>query len=221
MSLQSLAIDWAVQLALTLTLAGLLSSGRWRQARSFVVYLATVLIAEFTVIFWPATFWTFDWHVTRQLAYSTLKIALAAELAVGIFAAFPGAHRAARGVVMAGILAMFAVVVLAPPSLDHSEGEMFMARMANGALWLFTGLAAVAYWYVIPLRQLQKAILGGYAVFGVLSVASLRFAHQNAAVTLAMPYAYLVLCSYWAWTAWTVKDPVDAPALDALLARAR
>jgi hypothetical protein len=45
-SLQSLAIDWAVQLALTL--AGLLSSGRRRQVRSFVAYLATVSTAEFT-----------------------------------------------------------------------------------------------------------------------------------------------------------------------------
>jgi hypothetical protein len=198
-SLQALAIAWAVQAALALALGGLLARGQWKQSRAFVVYLATVLVAESTVIFWPARFWTFDWYIARQVSYSTLKLAVA------------------------GLLATFALVVLLQPGgeADHTLVELLLARLANGAIWLFVGLAAVARWYVIPLHPLHKAILTGYSLFGVLSVASLRFAHLNEAVTAAMPFAYLLLVSYWVFAAWTVRDPVDAPALDAMLARAR
>ncbi len=223
MTFQALAIDWAVQTALALTLGGLLARGQWKQSRAFVVYLVTVLVAEGTVIFWPATFWTFDWHIARQVAYSTLKLAVAAELGVSLFAGFPGAQRSARGAVAAGLLTTFALVVLLQPGgeADHTLVELLLARLANGAIWLFVGLAAVARWYVIPLHPLHKAILTGYSLFGVLSVASLRFLHENEGVVAAMPFAYLLLVSYWALTAWTVRDPVDAPALDAMLARAR
>jgi len=222
-SFQALAIDWAVQAALALTLAGLLARGQWKQSRAFVAYLATVLVAESTVIFWPERFWTFDWHIARQVAYSTLKLGVAAELGVGLFVGFPAAQRTARGAVLGGLLATFALVVLWQPGgeADHTLIELLLARLANGAIWLFVGLAAVARWYVIPLHPLHKAVLTGYSLFGVLSVASLRFVHQNEFVATAMPLAYLVLVSCWAVVAWTVRDPADAPAFEAMLARAR
>jgi len=135
-SFQALAIDWAVQAALALTLAGLLARGQWKQSRAFVAYLATVLVAESTVIFWPERFWTFDWHIARQVAYSTLKLGVAAELGVGLFVGFPAAQRTARGAVLGGLLATFALVVLWQPGgeADHTLIELLLAHGADARL---------------------------------------------------------------------------------------
>jgi hypothetical protein len=215
-SLSDVVLGWTVQTLLLLTLAGILTGGLAHRAKAFTAYLLIVVVGEGVTLLRPEVFWTFDQYVIRQLGYLAMKVVIAAELAAEIFDGFPTAQRAARRVVGAILLVTFVVVVTMPlgaDRFDHLGVEQILARLANGVLWLFVGLAAVARWYVVPLHRLQKAIVMGFGTFGLVSVVCFNFMHWTEPVKILIPTAYLMLVTYWAWTAWNVREEADSPAI--------
>ena len=227
MSTRDVLITLLAQLGLSMALAGLLLRGRARALRSFTVYLFVVLIAEFGVLLLPDVFWSWNWWVARQVVYSSLKLAIGAELAASLFAAFPGARRTANAATF-GLL-LLTLVFLAVPTSGLSptliSGQL-LPRLGNGALGVFVGLAAVARWYVVPLNPLHKAILTGFVAYGVLIVtvgAMLDLADEptRLAFNLIAGGGYCTLTGWWAVSAWTVRDhdPARTPLLAALEAR--
>ena len=215
------------QAAVALALAGLVLRGRVRSLRSFTVYLWVVLIAELSVLLWPGVFWTWNWWVARQITYSTLKLAIGAELAAVLFAAFPGARRTANAATFGLLLLTLLFLAMPTSGLGRTviSGEL-LPRLGNGALGVFVGLAAVARWYVVPLHPLHKSILGGFVAYGVMIVAvgavvDLTNEPTRLAVSLLAGAGYAMLTGWWAVSAWTVKDPdpVKTPHFAALEAR--
>lgn len=227
MNTRDVLITLTAQFGLCVALAGLLMRGHARALRSFTVYLFVVLIAEFGVLLWPDVFWSWNWWVARQVIYSSLKLAIGAELAASLFAAFPGARRTANAATF-GLL-LLTLVFLAVPTSGLSptliSGQL-LPRLGNGALGVFVGLAAVARWYVVPLHPLHKSILTGFVAYGVLIVtvgAMLDLADDptRLAFNLVAGGGYCTLTGWWAVSAWTAKnpDPARTPLLAALEAR--
>lgn len=216
-----IAVDYAVQVALALLVAGLLL--RRRRCRAFTAYAMVVLISEFSVLFWPRVFWVYGWYIARQTVYSVLKLAVAAELATAMFARFPGAQRTAKRVTAAGLLVTFASLTALPDGGDYRWiFEGLLPRLSNGTLWLFTALAAVASWYVIPISPMHRAILFGCVVYGVPftvlhALMGLTEWTGFEAFQALGPVAYLLTVCYWAWSAWTVAETEQALALERLL----
>lgn len=209
MNLRELTTAWMVQCLFALVLGGLLTTGLWKSARAFTAYVGAVMIGDLSALLWPEVFWTFDQHVIRQFGYSALKFAIAGELAFVIFDGFPTAQQAARRTVLAILLLTLCGTLFLHVN-THTAEEDVLARAANGALWLFVGLGAVARWYVVPLQPLHKAILLGFGTFGMLSVLSLSFLHQNDTLRSYLPGAYLLTLLYWAVVAWGQREPVPS-----------
>lgn len=217
-------LAWAVQLVLALLVAGLLF--RRRRCHSFTGYGLVVLLSEFTVLLWPDVFWVYGWYIARQTVYSVLKLAVAAELATVMFASFPGAQRTAKRVTAGLLLVTFASLTALPDGgTYYSILEQLLPRLSNGTLWLFTGLAAVAHWYVIPMNPLHKAILNGFVAYGV----PFTILHALMGLTdwawlgvlqAVAPAAYLATVCFWAWKAWTVTETAEEVQLEQLLKEA-
>ena len=216
------------ELGLALTLAGLILRGRARSLRSFTVYVAVVFVGEMSVFLFPSVFWTWNWWLARQIVYSSLKLAIGAELATSLFAAFPGAQRTANLATL-GLL-MLTFVFLATPtgeptSLSLIRGQL-LPRLGNGALGVFVGLAAVARWYVVPMRALHKAVLSGFVAYGVLIVvagALLDVSHSplRDLFNVLSGVGYCTLTAWWTMSVFKAKepDPAQTPLLAALEAR--
>jgi hypothetical protein len=215
------------QTCVALALAGLVLRGRSRTLRSFTVYLAVVLVSEFAVLLWPAVFWSWNWWLARQITYSSLKLAIGAELAVAVFAAFPGARRTASVATFGLLVLTLAFLAMPTDAMSRTliSGQL-LPRLGNGALGVFVGLAAVARWYVVPLNPFHKAILSGFVAYGVLIVTvgalvDLTNEPTRLAVSLVAGTGYATLTAWWAVSAWMVKDPnpAETPLLAALEAR--
>jgi len=213
---------WAGHLAVAFTLVGLLLRGRAHFCRCFACYLAVTFACESAVTLWPETFWNWSFWLFTQTVYDALKIATALELGYWVFLGFPGAAHTARGVVFLFLVGTL-VAVLALPSEAGDDGFLLgglRARLELGTAWTFTALAALVWWYRLPLPSMHRAIILGYVsylfVFStVMKLATDGITHQLATLE---PMAYTAVCSLWAWEAWRREPALEVdPAVIARL----
>jgi hypothetical protein len=210
--------------ALAVTLAGLFTRGLVSRCYFFAAYLGTVCAGDLSATGWPELFFTHNWFVARQAAYLALKLAISAELCANIFAAFPGAERSARVLLLAGLcLTLLSLTLLPDSGGTRPVLEDLIPRASNGALWLMLGLGVVARWYFVPLHPLDKAILGGFVVWGVpfvLAIQLLRYTDWSLLwfVNWFSGPAYVMVAYYWLWRVWTLQEPDAAKRFDRLQA---
>jgi len=215
MSELQLAVAHAVKLALVVLLAGLLRRGKARLCWSFLAYALAILVGNSMVSLWPDRFYNPPFWVLKQGVYDALKMAIAVELAWRAFAAFPGAMRAARRVLLALLaISTLALASLTPPSSYLTLWE-WQPGIATAAVWLLTATALLVVWYQVPLHPWPRAIMLGLAPYLLVFVAALDLLRRHGwaafreGAGLLDSLAYLSLVVFWAWAAWR-RDPVPA-----------
>ena len=232
MNARELVIAVVSELGLALTLAGLVYRDRARALRSFTVYVSVVFLGELSVLLLPSVFWTWNWWVARQTVYSSLKLAIGAELATSLFVPFPGARRTAGLATLTFLVATLVLLgfVYQATPMGGLSRELFagqlLPRLGNGALGVFLGLTAVARWYLVPLRPFFKAVLSGFVAYGVVTVVmtallDLSYDPVRNVFNIVAGMGYCALTSWWAFSAFTARepDPARTPLLAALEAR--
>lgn len=220
MSTAQRAILLASTLFLITALVGLCVRRRLRLVYSFPVYMVAVLVLGSLSGLWPARFNTWSFYWFKQGVYSLLEMAVALELTVRVFQAFPAARRAARGAFLL-VLAVTVIAVWSAPTSPPADGPVqrqwadlvlsLHPRISNGSAWLFGALFALILYYRLPLHPLHKAIAFSFMAFlllltfGLDQVKRSNFARLSV-VSYAGSLGFTLMTAYWAWVAWR-RDP--------------
>jgi hypothetical protein len=193
------------------TLAGLIVRGRWSSWYSFSLYL--LVVAGFSLAFavYPRAYTQLGWYLQVN-ALTVLRFAVAMELAIRTFRAFPGARATLRPILLVLLVVTFALLVAVPAStVDYVTFlEEVQPRLLNGTVWIFTAIAGLILWYRLPVAPLHKSILLGYVPYllydAVFLKALLQASWQRDLIGYVNQSIYLLLVSHWAWVAWRT-DP--------------
>lgn len=225
MSAHQLLLANLVRTAVLLTLVGLLVRRRSHLCWTFMVYLAAILAGNTLVSFWPERFYNQSFYIMKASVYDVLKLCIATELAYRVFRAFPGALLRARAV-LAPIMAIITLgVISVPAGTDFFDMvNRYQPQIQTGMIWLLSATAVLTVWYNLPLNRLHRNLLLGFSSYLIVFVTtanilrSFGFARLRETINLVDAYAYLVLVSWWAFTAWRSDEafeiaPVRTPAL--------
>jgi hypothetical protein len=212
-------------LLLLTSLAGLWVRNRLRLAYFFAVYLLAVVILTPVAVFWPDRFNTWSFYWFRQSVYSVLEMAVALELIVRVFQAFPSARRTARRAFLL-VLTVTVIAAWTAPGIPAASERVqqqwadlvlsLQPRIANGTAWLFGVLFALILYYRLPLHPLHKAIAFGFMAylllltFGLDQVKRSEFARLTL-VSYVSSVGYTLVAAYWARAAWRRDPPPPAP----------
>jgi len=210
MSLASRVLTAAVVTLIGVILGGLFVRRRAASCWSFVAYLVSVWISDLLMLLWPERFWRqgFFW-IFKENVHNFLKLAVALELLVRIFRAFPSAYMAA-GRAMLLVLAGLAALLWG----SLSRGTDYVAvvgrlhpQVNDFTVWVFIALGGFCLWYHLPLNSLHKAILIGLVPYLlVYSVAQRTIAvlgwERGWIFNRSAPVAYGLLLAYWAYVVW-------------------
>jgi hypothetical protein len=215
------AILLVTNLLLFAILVGLCVRGRLRLGYSFPAYVLAVLVLSSLIGLRPERFRTWSFYWGKESVYSVLKVAVALELTVRVFQAFPAAQRAAKGALLVVSAITVAAVWAASPDPALSRGgqaqwaDLVLAlypRITNGTAWLFGALFAVILYYRLPLHPLHKAIAFGFMAYLLLLTLALdQLKRTEFGALRLMSYVsslgYALVAGYWAWVAWRPDDP--------------
>jgi len=216
MSRLQIAIGVAAMLVEIGLLAGLVRRGHHRREPFFALYIAGVVVTNGALGLW----YRWDVWLIHQAVTAALRFGVALGLGVAVFRHFPAAGLAARRVALFVLFVTLAGLFASRPEVSYTHiVSVVVPRIANGAVWLFTGLAALVLWYRLPLTELQKAILLGFApyllVFTVAmnALGSVGWQLRNV-VGYVDNLSYLALMGYWCRVAWRANalEPAVAPA---------
>lgn len=206
-----------VGIALNATLlVALVMRDRYKACILFPLYVAAVLVPVFLFAVWPERFYTWPNYLLRETVHNLLKFAIALELGYRTFRAFPGAWTQAKRLILV-IIVVIAVVVFAAITAQRDPADIqveWHARVLNGTIWLFTGIAAVVLWYRLPVDPFHKAILVGFVPyllvfsFGMRALVEIGW-EQSRLYQRVHALAYVLLLAYWNRAAWA-REPVRA-----------
>jgi hypothetical protein len=160
-----LAFTFALGVLAAAVLAGLAVRGRVRLSWSFSAYLLSVAFFNTAVTLWPDRFLTWSYWLAVEMTHSTLKVALAIELAALLFRSFPAAGRMARLGLAAIIVASVVWIASGSPTSVGTWIRVAMPRVKVCEAFLLTWLLMVVLWYRIPLHFLHKMILTALAPY--------------------------------------------------------
>jgi hypothetical protein len=220
MSSLQMVLGQAATVMLAAALAGVMVRRQYRHFYSFAMYLAVALAMSVLIILWPQRFYRSDVYQVHQAALAVVRFSMAIEVAIRTFQAFPGALATLRVLVFLIVSATALAVLLAPVARDQASfvGQL-EPRVANGAVWLFGAIAVLILWYRLPMHPLRKAVLLSYLpyllVFALVAdILGARGWERGQPFQYARQIAYLMLVSFWAWTAWRA-GPDSTAARDA------
>jgi hypothetical protein len=204
-------------------LLGLFARKRQGACWSFTAYLTAVFSSESLISAWPDRFYRSEFWLAKESVHALLKFAIALEVGLRTFQAFPGAKNTLRRVLLAG-LGLTYLGVLAVPGQDVDYGRLanqVLPRILNGTVWLFTAVVALILWYRLPVAPLHKEILAGFVPYLLVFTVALNAVHAfgwevRAFVGYAHTSAYLAVLVYWNLAAWRAAGGPDrAPGLPA------
>lgn len=204
--------------ALAVTLAGIVARRRGGDCWSFVLYLIVVLVFETAVAVWPERFFVWSVWIVKQFVYDVLKFAVAFELAHRAFRLFPGARNAARAAFLLVIALTTLAVFAATPAYAQPPAATYLTallsvepRILNGAIWLLVVTARLVLFFQVPVSDWHRAISLGFGAYLVVSVTFMNLVRHmgwqlHPLFNLADGLAYLLLCCWWARAAWRSDD---------------
>ncbi len=217
MSELQLLVAHLVKLGLVALLTGMVVRGRLGLCWTFGLYVLAILVGNTLVTLAPQRFYTPSFWVLKQGVYDVLKMAIAIELTWRAFAAFPGAWRTAR-VVLLVLLVTSALFLawLTPRSSFHTLAE-WQPGVVTAAVWLLTATALLVVFYQVPIGDWQRAIMLGLAPYLLVFVTWLSLLRSygwalRTEVSLIDALAYLGVVLFWARAAWRRDAPGFAAA---------
>jgi hypothetical protein len=142
-------------------------------------------------------------------------MAIAIELAWRAFAAFPGAWRTARVVLLLIVASSSLSLAWLTPRSYETLWE-WQPSLVTAAVWLLTATALLVVFYQVPIGDWQRAIMLGLAPYLLVFVTWLSLLRRHGwavrdEVSLVDALAYLGVVLFWTWAAWRR----DAPGLAA------
>ena len=206
MSDLQLVVAHLVKLGLVALLAGMILRGRLGLCWAFTLYVAAVLVGNSLATLAPQRFFTHSFWMLKQGVYDVLKVAIAIELAWRAFAAFPGAWRRAR-VVLLGLLALSTLCLAGLTPRSYSSLWQWQPGAVTASIWLLTATALLVVFYQVPIGEWQRAILLGLAPYLLVFVTLLSVLRRQGwaaleHVSIVDQLAYLGLVLFWALAAW-------------------
>jgi hypothetical protein len=201
------------------TLAGIVAQRRVASCVSFSVYLSVVWLTDLLIWVWPERFFVQTFWLAKEMAINVLRFAVALEISLYTFRAFPGARHALRNALLVILTATLAVVVSVNPAQNHEYATLagkVQPRILNGAIWLFTAIAGLILWYRLPVDPFHKSILTGFVPYLLVSAVGLSALDAYGWVPIVQVNylntgAYLLLVAYWTYAAWhPSRAPVQA-----------
>jgi hypothetical protein len=222
----ALVIANLVRTAVLLTLVGLLAKRRAHFCWAFTIYLIAVLAGNSMVSFWPERFFKSWFYILKESVYNVLMLCVAAELTYRVFQQFPGALARAR-LVLAPLMSLVTLAIISVPAgTDYVDiVTRYHPQIQTGVIWLLSATAVLTVWYNIPLHFVHRALLLGLSsyliVFATLGnvLRSFGFDRLRSMIGMADAYAYFVLVSWLAFTAWRSGAPIEiAPVRTPVLA---
>jgi hypothetical protein len=189
-----------------------------RRLPIFTLYAAAIAVYALALgiaYAWNTRIWE-TWLV-GQVVVAGLRFGVALELSHVIFGAFRAAAVTARRVIFVILIvtAFTAMSVTGPATYAQFNGEM-VPRLATGAIWIFTALAALVLWYRVPLGDMQKAILMGYAPYLLIFTAGMNVLtssgwHLRSWVGYFDNLSFYALVLYWCCVAWRTAPETSRP----------
>ncbi len=195
-------------------LVSLLFNGTWKASRAFFAYMVAVGVPDLIITIWPSTYvWSF-W-IAKETAQSALKLALALELMVLIFAGLPRARKAAETVLALLLIVTLGRLSLARLGADHGSFVQGISIVNNGTAFAFCGTFVLAIWYRVPMHPLHQAILGGLIAYLVgisMGMNLLGDLGWSDLMRNAQAVGYALVLVYWLSAAWQREAiPEGAP----------
>jgi hypothetical protein len=215
MSDLQLLVAHLVKLGLLALLAGMVLRGRLGLCWTFGLYVVAILVGNTLVTLAPQRFFNYSFWMLKQGVYDVLKMAIAIELAWRAFAAFPGAWRTARVVLLLIVASSSLSLAWLTPRSYETLWE-WQPSLVTAAVWLLTATALLVVFYQVPIGDWQRAIMLGLAPYLLVFVTWLSLLRRHGwavrdEVSLVDALAYLGVVLFWTWAAWRR----DAPGLAA------
>jgi hypothetical protein len=175
---------------------------------SFGAFVFVLVVTSVLIAVWPTEFYNQDFWRPKETGLNLMRFVMALELAYRTFRSFPGALSTLRWVVLLVLGATFVAVLAVGGSVDDRAflGEM-QPRVVNGAIWLFSAIAALILWYRLPIHPFYKEILLSYVpyllVFTVaMNALAARGGEQGLWVRYANQIAYVIMLAFWSYASW-------------------
>ena len=149
-----------VAVLLAACLVFLAARGRVAVSLSFTGYLATCLVVNRLITWWPERFFNYDFWVCKESLYAALVLAVLLELVISALRAFPRARRFA--------LSSVAVIAAATATVaaTHAIRVIDVLGLAqSGAVWGFASLLLITLWFRLPLHPLHRSIMLGFGLY--------------------------------------------------------
>jgi len=212
MSDLQLLVAHLVKLGLVALLAGMVLRGRLGLCWAFGLYVIAILVGNTLVTLAPARFYTPSFWVLKQGVYDALKMAVAIELAWRAFAAFPGAWRTARVVLLALLATSTLSLTWLTPRSSYDTLWEWQPGIVTAAVWLLAATALLVVFYQVPIGEWQRAIMLGLAPYLLVFVTLLSVLRRQGwalrqEIGLLDSLAYLGLVLFWARAAWRKEEP--------------
>lgn len=201
-----LVLAHANKILMLALLAGMVWRGRLGQCWAFSAYVGAALVGNALSSFWPDRFYIPSFWMFKQAIYDVLKMAIGLELAYRAFAAFPGAWRTARLVLLAVLVAStFSLAFLTPRTSFETIWD-WQPSILTAAVWLLTATALIVTWYRLPIGAWPRVIMLGLAPYLLTFATVLRLIQRRGGsiewVGVLDSVAWLVLMAFWVYTAW-------------------
>jgi len=201
-----LVLAHANKIVMLALLVGMAWRGRLGQCWAFSAYVVAALIGNALASFWPERFYTASFWMFKQAVYDLLKMAIGIELAYRAFAAFPGAWRTARLLLLAVLAASTITLAVFTPRASYATVWDWQPSILTAAVWLLTATALIVTWYHVPIGAWPRVIMLGLAPYLLTFATVLRLIQRRGGtiewVGLLDSVAWLVLMGFWVYTAW-------------------
>lgn len=213
-----LVLAHANKVVMVALLAGMVWRGRLGQCWAFSVYIAAALLGNALASFWPAQFFTPSFWMLKQTIYDLLKMAIALELAYRTFAAFPGAWRTARLILLVVLATSTVTLAFLTPHRSYETVWDWQPGFLTAAVWLLTATALIVTWYRLPIGAWPRVIMLGLAPYLLTFATILRLIQRRGGtiewVGLLDSFAWLALMGFWVYTAWGRDRAGETPGMD-------
>src|SRR5438876_5211878 len=209
MSAAEILLAHSLKLGMLVVLVGLFARRRAHLCWSFVAYLATGLVCNSLMSFWPDQFYRQWFYLLTQGLANAMKLAIAAELTYRTFRAFPGAAARVR-LFLAPLFLVPVLFVTKVPAGAAFEAlvRLYQPQMETGVIWIMVAITLLIAWYRVPVHAMHRAILIGFASYLLIFTTLLNvlrdygFDNLRSFIGVADGYAYLALLAGWAYAAW-------------------
>jgi hypothetical protein len=161
--------------------------------------------------------YTWDFYFAKEGLIAAIKLLLAIEIYLRVFAGLPGARRLAN-LPLLGLL-LLTLAMLGRPNLHtdpQSSYKTIVPVATVGITLILTLVLGLATWFRVPALSLHRAILRGLVLYQLVSSFGMNaFAlfggRARPLFNALVPFAYDILLVYWVFVVWRRRDIDEAP----------